>query len=101
MGCETWTEKFDAYLDGELPAAGARALGEHLRGCAACAADSLSRVQQKRAIQAAGQRFTPSTGLSRPDSDERRGTRLPPLEPALVPCPGVRDGVADCERNFS
>jgi len=59
MVCDTWTEKLDAYLDGELPAAEARELGEHLRGCAACAAESLSRVQQKRAVQAAGKRFTP------------------------------------------
>ena len=59
MVCETWTERLDAYLDGELPAAETRALGEHLRGCASCAAESLSRVQQKRALQAAGQRFTP------------------------------------------
>jgi anti-sigma factor RsiW len=59
MVCDIWTEKLDAYLDGELPSAEARALSEHLRGCAACAAESLSRVQQKRALQAAGQRFTP------------------------------------------
>jgi anti-sigma factor RsiW len=59
MGCDTWTEKLDAYLEGELPAAEARALGEHLLGCAACAAESLSRVQLKRTVQAAGQRFTP------------------------------------------
>ncbi len=59
MACDTWTGKLDAYLDGELPAADARALGEHLRSCAACAAESLSRVQLKRTVQAAGQRFTP------------------------------------------
>jgi anti-sigma factor RsiW len=59
MACDTWTEKLDAYLDGELPAAETRALGEHLRGCGACAAESLSRVQLKRTVQAAGQRFTP------------------------------------------
>jgi anti-sigma factor RsiW len=59
MACETWTEKLDAYLDGELPAAEARALAEHLRGCPTCAAESLSRVQQKLAVQAAGKRFTP------------------------------------------
>jgi anti-sigma factor RsiW len=60
MVCEAWAEKLDAYLDGELPPAEARALGEHLHSCAACAAESLGRVQQKRALQAAGQRFTPS-----------------------------------------
>jgi len=59
MVCENWGEKLDAYLDGELPPGEARALSEHLRGCAACAAESLSKVQQKRAVQAAGRRFTP------------------------------------------
>lgn len=59
MACDSWTEKLDAYLDGELAPAEARALREHLRGCSACAAESLSRVQLKRAVQTAGQRFTP------------------------------------------
>jgi len=59
MAGEHWTEKLDAYVDGELPADQARALDEHLRGCASCAAEALSKVQQKRAVQAAGQRFTP------------------------------------------
>lgn len=59
MGCNQWTEKLDGYFDGELPADEARAVAEHLRGCGACAADSLARVQQKRAIRDAGYRFTP------------------------------------------
>ena len=59
MVCESWTEKLDTYLDGELSAAEERAFIEHLRGCPGCAAESLSRVQQKRALRAAGQRFTP------------------------------------------
>jgi len=59
MACDSWTEKLDAYLDGELSSAEAQALSEHLRGCAGCAAESLSRVQQKRAIHAAGHRYTP------------------------------------------
>jgi len=58
MTCELSTQKLDAYLDGELPEPEARALSEHLRGCAACAAQSLSRVQFKRAIQAAGKKYT-------------------------------------------
>src|SRR5208282_5632321 len=37
----------------------ARALDEHLRGCASCAAEALRKVQQKRAVAAAGQKFTP------------------------------------------
>jgi anti-sigma factor RsiW len=60
MSCDQWSEKLDTYLDGELSAAEARAVAEHLRGCAACAADALSRVQQKRAIRDAGQRFAPN-----------------------------------------
>ena len=63
MACEPWTEKLDAYLDGELPASEARALAEHLRGCAACAAEGLRKVQLKRAVQAAGQRFTPDSAF--------------------------------------
>lgn len=60
MGCDQWTEKLDAYFDGELPVDQARAVAEHLRGCAACAADGLARVQQKRAVRDAGLMFTPN-----------------------------------------
>jgi anti-sigma factor RsiW len=59
MACERWTEKLDAYVDGELPAAETRALDEHLRGCSSCAAQALQKVQQKRAIQTAGLKFKP------------------------------------------
>ena len=60
MDCARWTGKLDAYFDGELLADEARALDEHLRGCAACAAEGLRRVQWKRAVAAAGQRFVPA-----------------------------------------
>jgi anti-sigma factor RsiW len=63
MACELWTEKLDAYLDGELPSDDARALREHLRGCSNCAAESVARLQQKRGVQAAGQRFTPDAAF--------------------------------------
>ena len=58
MACENWKEKLDAYVDGELPADEAAALDEHVRGCASCAAEALRIVQEKRAVQRAGQRFT-------------------------------------------
>lgn len=60
MACENWREELDAYLDGELPAAEARAVFEHIRECASCAAESLSRVQQKQMVRAAAQRFSPN-----------------------------------------
>jgi len=63
MACQAWTEKLDAYFDGELPADEARALNEHLRGCATCAAEGLAKVQQKLAVKAAGHRFTPDPAL--------------------------------------
>jgi anti-sigma factor RsiW len=63
MACDAWIEKLDAYLDGELSAADARAVDEHLRGCPACAAQSLSRVQMKRAVQFAGQRYAPDAAF--------------------------------------
>ena len=64
MPCELWSGKLgsgklDAYLDGELPADEARALHEHLRQCATCAAEALAKLQQKRAVQEAGLRFRP------------------------------------------
>lgn len=63
MAADTWTGKLDAYLDGELPAGETREVGEHLVGCPACAAEALRKVQQKRAVQAAGQRFTPDSAF--------------------------------------
>jgi len=59
MTCDPWTEKLDAYLDGELAEADARALVEHIRACPACTAEMLNRVQLKRAVHSAGRRFTP------------------------------------------
>jgi len=59
MGCEAWTVKLDAYLDGELDSAGARELSGHMRGCGACAADALERVKVKRAVAVAGRRYEP------------------------------------------
>ena len=60
MVCEGWKEKLDTYLDGELPADEMRTFDAHVRNCPSCAADALTRVQMKLAIQSAGQRFTPS-----------------------------------------
>jgi anti-sigma factor RsiW len=63
MACEQWSGKLDAYLDGELDSAEASALATHLPGCASCAADALQRVQMKRAIQIAGNRYAASSEL--------------------------------------
>ena len=63
MACQQWSEKLDAYLDGELPPEEEQTLRGHLRGCAGCAADSLGRLQTKRAIQTAGQRFVPDAAF--------------------------------------
>lgn len=58
MTCEPWLEKLDAYLDGELSNNEAHAMAEHLRGCPACAAESLNRLQLGRAVRSAGRRYT-------------------------------------------
>ena len=60
MVCETWKEKLDTYLDGEVPEQEMRTFDAHVRSCSSCAADALAHVQMKRAIQVAGKRFTPS-----------------------------------------
>src|ERR1700751_3917093 len=60
MVCESWKERLDTYLDGELPHEEMRTFDAHWRNCSSCSADALSRVQFKRAIHLAGKRFTPT-----------------------------------------
>jgi anti-sigma factor RsiW len=64
MVCE-WKAQLDTYLDGEVPQEEMRTFDAHVRNCASCSADALSRVQMKRAIQVAGKRFTPSAEFRR------------------------------------
>jgi len=60
MMADEFTAKLDTYLDGELPSSEMKAIDAHVRGCPPCAADVLIRVQMKRAVQAAGKRYSPS-----------------------------------------
>lgn len=60
MPCDVWRGKLDAYVDGELSLSETAAFLEHCKGCAACAADALERVQLKRSVAAAGKRYEPS-----------------------------------------
>jgi anti-sigma factor RsiW len=63
MTCDTGTEKLDAYLDGELSTDEARTVHQHLSGCPKCAAQAVAKLQQKRVIQAAGQKFAPDAAF--------------------------------------
>jgi len=65
MVCESWNEKLDTYLDGELPEGETRSFDAHVRACHSCSADALARVQLKRTIQVSGRRFTPSAEFRR------------------------------------
>ena len=65
MVCESWSRKLDTYLDGELPSEEMRAFDVHVHNCPSCSADALTRLQTKRAINAAGKRFTPSAEFRR------------------------------------
>jgi anti-sigma factor RsiW len=60
MVCESWKAELDAYLDGEVPEKEMRAFDAHVHHCPFCSADTLTRVQMKRAIHTAGKRYTPS-----------------------------------------
>jgi anti-sigma factor RsiW len=60
MVCESWKAKLDTYLDGEVPEGEMHSFDTHVRSCPSCSVDALTRVQMKRAIQAAGKRYTPS-----------------------------------------
>ncbi len=65
MACESFSEKLDAYVDGELPATQEKELASHLRGCASCAAQALERVQMKRSVADAGKPYEASAEFRR------------------------------------
>ena len=65
MACENWRNRIDAYVDNELSDEEQRTFDQHLTTCAACTADVLRRLQMKRAVHAAGQRFTPTPEFRR------------------------------------
>jgi anti-sigma factor RsiW len=65
VACESWAAKLDTYVDGELSPEEMRTFDNHVRGCASCAADALTRVQMKRKIKGAGKRFAPSAEFRR------------------------------------
>lgn len=93
MACNEWRDKLDSYVDSELTPAEAATLDVHLRSCAECAADGLQRVQMKRAVQIAGQRYEPSTDLRNKvaksiEVRSRRGI-APKWKFALIPALGL------------
>lgn len=53
MNCGMDPTMLDAYVDQGLSAQDVAALEEHMRGCAECANEALSRLQMKRATRAA------------------------------------------------
>jgi len=63
MTHEPWIAQLEAYLDGELKAGEMQELDRHLRECPACAAESLRRLQWKRTVHVAGQRYKADSGL--------------------------------------
>jgi anti-sigma factor RsiW len=65
MACERWSDKLDAYVDGELSVAEANELGTHLRKCPDCAAEALERVQMKRSVADAGRFYVAGAELRR------------------------------------
>ncbi len=61
MSGDEWTNRLDAYVDGELSDQELRAVEEHLATCRECGAVALGRMQMKRATRAAAaMQFTPS-----------------------------------------
>jgi anti-sigma factor RsiW len=65
MACDLWRGRVEAYVDGELPASERRDFDLHLGNCTSCAAEALALLQQKRLLQAAGKRYTPSPQFRR------------------------------------
>jgi anti-sigma factor RsiW len=63
MTHESWIAQLDAYLDGELASGPMQELDLHLRECPACAAESLRRLQWKKMVRSAGQRYSADPAL--------------------------------------
>jgi anti-sigma factor RsiW len=59
MSCEAWSEKLDAYVDGEGAPDVLAGVAAHLRECPGCARDALGRMQMKRAVHGAALRYAP------------------------------------------
>jgi len=85
MACEAWAEKLEAYVDGELTAAEEREFNEHLRGCAACAAESVSRVREKQLVRTAAEARFASDRAFRARVEKSLGRRLSIWERGWVP----------------
>ena len=61
MTCENWRDWLDAYVDESCTPEQLAGIEDHLQNCPACAAETLSRLQWKRATRAAAAaRFLPS-----------------------------------------
>src|SRR5271167_3970015 len=65
MTCESWQQKIDAYLDAELPEPETREIDAHLRACASCSSQALTRSELKRTIHLAGKKFVPDPEFRR------------------------------------
>ena len=72
-------DTLSAFIDGELQAADAQAIQQHLTECPRCALRVLSAMQLKVATARAGQRFAPSA-----DTLSRLTAQLQPKKPARV-----------------
>jgi len=86
MEVQHWTEKLDAYLDGELTPDEELAVRRHLRECATCAAEALERMQMKRAVHTAGMRFEPDAAFR---ARIRNTVAVRPRRPSWTWIPGL------------
>lgn len=63
MTCAERSAQLDAYLDGELNPQEIVMIEAHMRECPSCAAESVRRIQWKRATRSAGLRYTAERAL--------------------------------------
>jgi len=60
MSCDLWRNWLDAYADDSCTPEEIAEIEDHLRSCPSCAAETLGRLQLKRATRAAAAQFTTS-----------------------------------------
>jgi len=89
VAADPWSKKLDAYFDGELPPDEARAVQEHLRGCATCATEGMTKLQLKLAVQAAGRKFVPDPAFRARIQNSVVGRRQSSWLPRWFPAPTI------------
>jgi len=86
MTCENWRDRLDKYLDESCTSEERAGVEDHLHGCPSCSAETLARLQLKRATRAAAAaHFVPSPEFRLRFQKNMEKSRKPLWRTAWIP----------------